>query len=160
MTRRSLSLLALPTAAFLLACGGNPAPETPPADAPAATATVIEATPSDGLSDERVMELGRGYAALVHASEWEQVWDHTHPEARQRFESFENFRGAGDQILSRLGAEMSVVSEHVEPARQGMIAEKVYFRLSNYTGVPGRQVRLMIGVMSDGSIAGMQVRPD
>ena len=158
MTRRSLSLLALPTAAFLLACGGNPAPETPPAaDAPEATA--VQATPSAGLSDERVMELGRGYAALVHAREWEQVWEHTHPEARQRFESFENFRGAGDQIMSRLGAEMSVVSEHVEPARPGMIAEKVYFRLSNYTGVPGRQVRLMIGVMSDGSIAGLQVRP-
>ena len=156
MTRRYLALLALPTAAFLFACGGNPAPGTP-ADAP--TATAAQAPEGDGLSDERVMELARGYTALLHAGEWEQLWGHLNPEARDRFESFDNFSGAGAGILARLGAEMSVVSESVEPARSGMIAEKVYLRVSNYTGVPGRQVRVMIGLMSDGSIAGMQVRP-
>ena len=154
MTRRYPTLLALPVAAFLLACGGNPEPGTP-----VAAATAVQATETPGLSDERAMELGRGYAALVQAAEWTQLWDYLHPEARARFESFENFSGAGDRIVSRLGAEMSVVSENVEPARGDMIAEKVYSRISNYTGMPGRQVRLTIGVMSDGSIAGMQVRP-
>ena len=158
MSRRYIAPVVLPIAAFTLACGGNPSPDSTPAAADAPAAITVQPEGS-ALTDARVMDLGRGYTALVHASDWTQLWENTHAEARARFDSFEDFSEAGDRIMSRLGAEMSVVIESVEPARAGMIAEKAYLRVSNYTGVPGRQVRLMIGLMSDGSIAGMQVRP-
>lgn len=144
-------------AGALAGCAGNPQPESA-APASSAQAAVL---PEAGvqLSEERVMELGRTYTGLIHAGAYEQLWQATTPEARERFGSFDEFRGTGERVASRLGEELGVITEAVEPARAGMLASKLYLRVSNYAGVPGRAVRLMVGVMDDGSIAGLQVRP-
>ena len=61
--------------------------------------------------------------------------------------------------MSQLGTEAALVGETVEPARSGMIAHKVYHRVSRYTGTEGTRVRLTIGLVNDGSIGGLTARP-
>lgn len=157
MTKKSNSLLTLSTAAFLVACGSNPPPSTPVSEAAAAVAVQPTAT-GEGLSDERAMELGRGYVALLHAGDYERLWQHVTPEAKQRFGTLDRFRSGGESALGNLGAETSVVSERVEPARAGMVADRLYLRVSHYAGAGGTPVRLLVGLKNDGSIAGLQIR--
>ena len=157
MRKRSSSLLTLSAAAFLVACGGNPPPSTPAPEAVQAVTVQATATP-EGLSDERVMELARGYVALLHARDFERLWQHLAPEAKQRFGTPEGFRSGGESALGNFGAETSVVSERVEPARPGMMADRLYLRVSQYAGANGTPVRLMVGLKNDGSIVGMQIR--
>ena len=156
MTKRSTPLLTLSAAAFMLACGGNPPASTPqPVEAEAAAAQVPV---NDGLSDERVLELGRGYAKLLHARDYEQLWQHLTPESKQRFGTVERFRSEGEGVLNDLGAETAVVRESVELPRAGMVAHKLYSRIGNYAGAQGAPMRLLIGLTKDGSIVAMQLR--
>ena len=170
MQNRSSLILALSAAAFTLGCGGNPEPSPPepaaqadtaavqaraeapavaPAQAPAAAAT---------LSDERAMELARGYVELLHAGNYAQLWEHVSPTAQERFGSVERFQSEGQRVMSELGAEVGIVSEVIEPPRAGMAANKLYLRVSHYERAPG-PVRLVLGLMNDGSIIGMNVSP-
>ena len=155
MTNRSSALLTLSAAAFLLACGGSPPPATP---APQAV-SVQPAPAAEGLSDERAMQLARGYVELLHAGDYERLWQHVTPAVRERFGTVDRFRSEGLRALSDLGAEVTVVSERVEVARAGMVADKLYMRVSHYARGPGGPVRLMLGLKNDGSIAGLQIRP-
>ncbi|HEX6369928.1 MAG TPA: hypothetical protein VF006_13495 [Longimicrobium sp.] len=157
MTKRSSSVLTLSAAAFLLACGGNPPPDTPAPQAVESVAVQPAAT-AGVLSDERAMELARGYVALLHAGDYERLWQHVTPETKQRIGSLDAFRSGGEGTLRDLGAEITVVSERVEPGRTGMVADKMYLRVSHYVGAPGTAVRLMIGLKNDGTIVGMQIR--
>ena len=113
----------------------------------------------EALSDERVMELARDYFELLQSGEYDRLWEHLAPEAQQRFGTIEQFRTASEGVMTRLGTETSVVRETVEPARAGMIADKVYHRVSRYTGAEGTAVRLTIGLVNDGSIGGLTARP-
>jgi hypothetical protein len=117
---------------------------------------------ADGpLTDERAMELARGYVELLHARDYERLWRHVTPETKQRIGTLDDFRSGAERTAGSLGAEVTVVSETVEAARAGMVADKLYVRVSHYAGAPGAPVRLMIGLKNDGSIAGLQVRrPD
>ena len=164
MTNRSSSLLALSAAAFALACGGTPepstpepvaveAPETQPAQSPA------PAVAANALTDERAMEIGRGYVELIHAGNYAQVWEHVAPSAKERLGSLEQFQSEGERVMSELGKEVGVVSEAVEAPRPGMAADKLYMRVSQYERSSGAPVRMMIGLKNDGSIVGIQVRP-
>ncbi|HEX8359671.1 MAG TPA: hypothetical protein VF613_06185 [Longimicrobium sp.] len=163
MMKKSGSLLTMSAAAFLVACGGNPpsaaptpqAARTPPA---AAGVAVRPVATNERLTDERVMDLARGYVEMLHARDFEKLWHAMAPEPKQRFGSLEQFRTGGERILTEFGAEMAVLSETVEPARTGMIADKVYLRSSYYARSGGTPVRMMIGLKSDGSIAGFQLR--
>ena len=167
MTNRSSALLAVTAAAFTLACGGNPEPSTPepvivqtttvdtaavqtPAQGPAATET---------LSDERALELARGYVELLQAGEYARIWEHVAPAAKERFGTFERFASEGQRVMEDLGAEVGIVSEGVEPPRAGMQAAKLYMRVSQYERSSGTPVRLMMGLMNDGSIIGVQIQP-
>ena len=156
MTRRSTSLLALSAAAFLAACGGNPRPATPAPRTVEAVAVPTAAT-AEALSDERAMELARGYVALLHARDYDRLWQHASPEAKQRFGTVERFRSQGERALGNLGTETVIVSERVQPASEGMLADRLYLRVSRYTGADG-PVRLMLGLKNDGSIVAMQLR--
>ncbi|MBW3569739.1 MAG: hypothetical protein KY467_01420 [Gemmatimonadetes bacterium] len=159
MTRPSTFLLAMSAAAFLAACGGSPPAATP---APEAVPDVtVRPAADEGLSDARAMELGRRYVALLHARDYDALWQHVTPEGQQRFGTLDRFRSEGERVLSGLGAETSVVSEGVEPARAGIPADKLYLRVAQYAGAEGGPVRLMMALTNDGSIAGLQVRrPD
>ena len=167
MTKRYSPLLTLSAGALIMACGGNPPattpePETAPAPAVTAPSAASDARKSAAqgheLSDERAKEIARGYVELLKAGNYEQMWEHVTPAAKERFGSFEDFRGEGERIMSDLGTEIGIVSETIEPARAGMLANKLYFRVSHYAGADGRPVRLLIGLKNDGSIAGIQVR--
>ena len=157
MTKTPNSLLTLSAAAFLVACGGNP-PSSTPAPERVQAAAVQPTAPVGPLSDERAMELACGYIALVHARDYARLWQHMAPEAKQRFGTLDQFRTGGEGALGNLGAEIAVVSERVEPATAGMVADKLYLRVSHYAQSKGVPVRLMIGLKKDGSIAGMQIR--
>lgn len=162
MTNRSGSIVALSAAAFALACGGNPEPSPPePAAAqlPAVEAPAQQPAASATLSDERAMELARGYVELIQAGDFARLWEHLAPTAKERFGSVEAFQTEGRSISEELGAEVGVVSEAVEPPRAGMQANKLYLRVSHYENRAGTPVRLAIGLMNDGSIIGMQIRP-
>jgi len=143
------------TAAFLLGCGSNPPPATPDVRE-AETAPVI--TAAQTLTDERVLELGRGYIELLAARDFERLFQHLAPQPRERFVTAERLRSETEGALNDLGKEIGVISETVEPARQGMIATKLYLRVSRYATTGEVPVRLLIGLTSDGSIAGMQLR--
>ena len=148
MTKQSRSLLIASVAASLLVFGGVFDPAA--AQTPAA---------QEALSDERVMELARGYVELLQSGEYERLWEHLAPEAQQRFGTLEQFRTASAGVMTRLGTEAALVRETVEPARAGMIAHKLYHRVSRYTGADGTPVRLTIGLVNDGSIGGLTARP-
>jgi predicted metal-dependent phosphoesterase TrpH len=151
MTEKPSGLLALSAAAFLAACTG-----TPPAGAPAPQPAV--AVPANAvLSDERAMELARGYVELLHARDYDGLWQHMAPEEKELF-SADQFRSESERTVGVLGAEVAVVSEEVQPARAGMTADKLYVRVSRYAGAE-TPVRLRIALKNDGSIAGLQVRP-
>lgn len=161
MTMRSTVLRTLSAAAFLAACGGSP-PAAAPAPQPVQAAPVQPApaaqAPAAALSDERAMELARGYVELLHAGDYDRLWQHVAPAVRERFGTVDQFRGEGVRAMGELGAEITVVSEQVEVARAGMVADKLYLRVSHYAGAPEGPVRLMLGLKNDGSIAGLQVR--
>jgi len=158
MTRTFRSLLALSAPAIMLACGGNPDPATPaPASAPATQPPAAAA--EQGLTDERVYELGRGYMDMIHAGEFDRLWERVSPAGKEAFGSFEAFRAEGANIVNELGAEILTVDESVQPARAGMRATKVYVRDGRYAGADDRTVRFIIGLMEDGTIAGISVRP-
>ena len=123
--------------------------------APAAAQTPV----AEGISDERVLELARGYADLLFAGDYEALWEHVSPEGKARFGTLEAFRSGGQGVMSRLGEEKLIVSENVEPATAGMIATKVYLRVSHYSGAEGSPVRLIIGLKDDGTIGGIAARP-
>ena len=167
MTNRSSSLLALSAAAFALACGGTPEPSTPepvaveaPQSQPAQTpAPAAAAAVAGTLTDERAMEIARGYVELLHAGNYAQVWEHVTPSAKERFGSLEQFQSEGERVMSDLGKEVGIVSEAVEQPRAGMQADKLYMRVSHYERSSGAPVRMMIGLKNDGSIVGIQVRP-
>ncbi|HEX2210732.1 MAG TPA: hypothetical protein VHG93_23825 [Longimicrobium sp.] len=152
MTERPSGLLVLSAAAFLAACAG-----TPPAGAPAPQPAVAVPAADAVLSDERAMELARGYVELLHARDYDGLWQHMAPEEKERF-SADQFRSESERTVGSLGAEVAVVSEEVQPARAGMAADKLYVRVSRYAGA-GTPVRLRIALKNDGSIAGLQVRP-
>jgi hypothetical protein len=165
MTNRSSSLFALSAAAFTLACGGNPEPSTPEpavAQSPAAQApaqTSVGAPAADTtLSDERAMELARGYFDLLQAGNFAQAWEHVSPTGQARFGSLDRFQSEGQRILGELGAEVGIVSEAIEPPRAGMAASKLYMRVSRYERASG-PVRMVIGLLNDGSIIGINVGP-
>ena len=159
MTNRSSSLIALSAAALVVACASNPPASSAPEVVPVATAEV-QATPADtNLTDARAMELGRKYAAMFHGRSFDSLWTYATPASKERFGSVERFRTGGEQALTQIGAETGIVSETVEPASAGMTASKAYVRVSNYAGSQGTPVRLVIGLMNDGTIAGMQIRP-
>lgn len=157
MMKTPRSLLTLSVTAFLLACGGNPPPDAPEADE--VDAVAVDPAPTDQvLSDERAMEIGRDYVEALQARDFERLWQHVTPESKQRFGTVERFRTEGSAVLDELGAELGVMSEDVEPARAGMMADKLYLRVSTYAGSEGDPVRLMIGLANDGSIVGVQFR--
>lgn len=141
------SLFSVFVAAFLLVCGGVVEP------------VAAQSPVQEGLSEARVMELARGYVELLQAGEYDRLWEHLAPEAQQRFGTLEQFRTASEGVMTRLGTEIVVLEERVEPARSGMVAHKLYHRISNYTGAEGASVRLTIGLVNDGSIGGMTARP-
>ena len=157
MPRISRSLLALSAAGFMAACSRNPqpsAPETREAD----TVAVQPAPAGAPLTDARVMELGRRYIELLAARDFEQLWQHLAARPKERFGTAERLRSETEGGLNDLGKEIGVISESVEPARQGMVATKLYLRVSRYEKSGEVPVRLLIGLTSDGSIAGMQLR--
>lgn len=157
MNRTTPYAFVLPAALLIQACaGGAPPAQAVPEEVVSAESAVASGGP---LSDERAMELGRVYIALVHAGEIEQLWEHMAPEARERIGSYEEFRAGHERVASRLGAEISVVRETVEPASAGMIASRMYTRVSNYSGMPGRAVRIVIGLTDAGTIGGMRAGP-
>ena len=147
MTKRTHFLTTPFLAAFLLVCGAGVQP------------VAAQETAQDGISDERVTELARGYVELLQAGEFESLWEHLAPEAKERFGTFEQFRSASEGVMNRLGTEITLVEENVEPARLGMVAHKMYHRISHYTGAQGTPVRLTIGLVNDGTIGGMTARP-
>lgn len=147
MTTRSRLGVGAAVGAFLLVCGGVARP------------LEAQSPVQEGLSDARVMELARDYIALLQAGEYDRLWEHLAPEAQQRFGTIEQFRTASQTVMGRLGTEVLVVEETVEPARVGMIAHKMYHRVSTYTGAEGGRVRLTIGLVNDGSIGGLTARP-
>lgn len=156
MRTRTHALLAITTAALLTGCGAHaqaPAPEPEPAG------DVETGLGEEQLTDERVTELASGYLDLMHDRAWEQLWEHVAPEGRQNFGSFEEFRTSGANIMDRLETPVAVESETVEPARAGMLADRLYMRVAYYSGGQGRRVRLLVGLMKDGSIAGIQIQP-
>lgn len=163
MTNRPRPLLTLAAAALLAACGGNPEPATPAAQADTAAqaspADTVAAQPAGELTDERAMELARGYVAMLHSRDFAGLWERVTPESRQRFGTFDAFRQAGDQILTNLGAELAVESETVEAPQAGMPAARVYHRVSMYENSETQPVRLSIAMTADGSIAAIQLRP-
>jgi hypothetical protein len=122
--------------------------------APAASTAPEPAFPA-ALTDARVLGLGRDYAALLHAREYDRLWSHLTPEARSRLGTLASFRTWADQHLDGLGEEQSVIRETMELPREGMRADRLYIRLSRYAEVPAR---LIIGLRNDGSIVGMQLR--
>ena len=156
MTERLSGLLALSAAAFLAACAG-----TPPAGAPEPAlqpSVAVPAADADAvLSDERAMQLARGYVELLHARDYDGLWQHMASEEKELF-SADQFRSESERTVGVLGAEVAVVSEEVQPARAGMAADKLYVRVSRYAGTE-TPVRLRIALKNDGSIAGLQVRP-
>ena len=156
MTYRSGWILTASAAALVLACGGNsPAPGPEPEQLqPTAEATATQ----EELTDDRVIELARGYVELLQARDFERLWQHVSPEARQRIGSLDEFRSGSEAVLNRLGAEVGMISETVEPARAGMVADKLYFRVSHYAGAKEGPVRLLVGLKNDGSIAGFNVQ--
>ncbi|MGE5926590.1 MAG: hypothetical protein ACM357_04500 [Gemmatimonadota bacterium] len=107
------------------------------------------------LSDARVLELGRGYAALLQAREYDRLWQHLTPEAQARLGSPASFRSWAEQNRDGLGDEQSAIRESVELPRPGMRADRLYLRVSRHAEVPAR---LVIGLRNDGSIVGMQLR--
>ena len=161
--------LALTAAALTFACGGNPEPVTPePAsvEAPAAQAPAAQApaaqTPAEPaatatLSDERAMELASGYVELLQAGDFAQLWEHLAPAAKERFGTLEKFQTEGARIMNELGPEVATIREAVEQPRAGMQADKLYLRVSHYATAGETPVRMMIGLMNDGSIIGMNV---
>ena len=156
MMKRYNTPAILSAVALIAACSGNPPAATPePAAAPA---PVSSAAPVQELTDERAMEIARGYIELLKARNYEKMWEHVAPAAKQRIGSLEAFREEGERVMTDLGAEIGIVSETIEPARAGMLANKLYFRVSHYAGADGTPVRLLIGLTNDGSIAGIQVR--
>lgn len=162
--KRSTGLVALTAAAFTFACGGNPEPSTPePADIPPAAAQTPAQTPAqppaatETLTDERAMELARGYIELVHAGDFARLWEHVAPAGKERFGSFETFQAEGARIMGELGPEVGILREAVEQPRAGMRANKLYVRVSQYASAGEAPVRMMIGLLNDGSIIGMQV---
>lgn len=156
MTKASSSLLTLSAAAFLAACGGSPPPSTR-APEPVQAVAVQPAATGEGLSDERAMELARGYVELLHAGDYERLWEHMAPATRERIGTLDEFRSGGQRSQGPLGPEVTVVSERVEAARAGMAADKLYVRVSHYAAVEG-PVRLMMGLKNDGSIVAVQLR--
>ena len=155
MTTTIRSLATLSAAALLQGCAAAP-PAAAPTPAPAAAAVHAEAAAE--LTEARALELGRGYVALMHAGDYDQLWAHLTPAAQENFGSIEAFRSGGERALGGLGEEVVVVGERVEAARPGMMADRLYLRTSRYTADPETSVRLMIGLKHDGSIAGIQVR--
>jgi hypothetical protein len=148
----------LSTVTFLLACGGNLPPRIPEPEGPATMAVEVAADGGE-LSDARVMELGRGYAELLYAGNYDQLWQHLTPESKARFGTVDGFRSGGEDAMNGLGAESAVLRESVELPRAGMMADRLYLRVSHYSASAGTPVRLMIGLKHDGSIVGLQLRP-
>ena len=168
MTFRPALLPTLLASAVLAGCASNTPASTPePASAtpavaqpaPATTAEGTTAPPTAEISDERVMALGREYAALLHAGDFDKLWAKSAPEAQARFGTLDRFKAEGGSVMTNVGAEMGLVSERVEPARAGMLANKLYLRIGHYTKTGETPVRLVIGLKNDGTIAGVQVRP-
>ena len=166
MTNRSTAIIALTAAAFTFACGSNPEPVTPPpadvqapaAQAPAAQPPAAETpAPTATLTDERVMELARGYVEMLQDRDWAGVWEHVAPAGKERFGSLETFATEGERVMDELGPEVATVSETVEEPRAGMLANKVYIRVSHYEAAGDGPVRMMIGLLNDGSIVGVGV---
>ena len=157
MTNRSTLLLTI-SAASIVACSRNAPPSTPETREVETTAVTPAPAPGAALTDERAMELGRGYIELLAARDFAQLWQHLAPQPKERFGTVERFRAETEGALNTLGKEVGVISERIEPARQGMVATKLYFRISRYTGNGETPVGLMIGLTNDGSIAGMQLR--
>lgn len=147
MRKITRSLMTVAVAASLLVLGGGV--ERASAQAPA----------QEGISDERVKELARGYYELLIEGKYDQLWEHLAPQAKQRFGTLDEFRRESAGVMGRLGTEALMVEEIVEPARVGMVAHKVYHRISRYSGVEGSAVRMTIGLVNDGSIGGMAARP-
>ena len=140
-------LMTVAVAASLLALGGG-----------VERASAQEAV-QEGISDERVKELARGYYELLHDGKYDQLWQHLAPQAKQRFGTLEEFRRKSAGVMERLGTEALMVEEIVEPARVGMVAHKVYHRISRYSGVEGSAVRMTIGLVNDGTIGGLNAQP-
>jgi hypothetical protein len=168
MTFRPALLPTLFASAVLAGCASNtpattpePAAATPAAAQPApATTAPATATPASAeLTDERTMALGREYAALLHAGEFAKLWEKSSPEAQARFGTVEKFTTEGQGVMTRVGSDMGMVSERVEPARAGMAANKLYIRIGHYATTGQTPVQLVIGLKNDGTIAGLQVRP-
>ena len=168
MTFRPALLPTLCASAVLAGCASNtpastpePAAATPAVaePAPATTAPATSGAATSELTDERTMALGREYAALLHAGDYEKLWEKSAPEAKERFGTLERFKTEGGSVMANVGAEMGMVSERVEPARQGMVANKLYLRIGHYAKTGQTPVRLVIGLKNDGTIAGLQVRP-
>ena len=157
MTNRFTFLLIL-SAATIVACSRNPTPTTPAARE--VETTLAQPAPAAGapLTDERAMELGRGYIEMLANRDFAQLWQHLAPQPKERFGTVERFRAETEGALNTLGKEVGVISERIEPARQGMVATRLYFRISRYAGNGETPVGLMIGLTNDGSIAGMQLR--
>ena len=156
--------LSFPTAAAAagLACAGNPPPPVTAvvpavAAAPAASTAPGRASPAAPatLSDARVLELGRNYAALFQAREYDQLWSHLTPEAHARLGTLASFRAWADRNLDGLGVEQRVIRESVELPREGVRADRLYLRLSRHGEA---SARLAIGLRNVGSIVGMQLR--
>ena len=167
MTFRPALLPTLLASAVLAGCASNtpaaaPAPDaaTPAVaqPAPAAATPAPSAAATAELTDERVMTLGREYAAMLHAGEFDKLWEKSAPEAQQRFGTLERFRTEGGSVMTNVGSDMGMISERVEPARQGMLANKLYIRMGHYSKTGQTPVRLVIGLKNDGTIAGVQVR--
>ncbi len=161
---KSNQIASLAAMLLLFACAGNPSPAAAPGVTPVpqrSQPSVSEGAAAPGPeipSDARVIELGRRYFELLQARDHDQVWSNLTPEARARFASVAEFGSWTESVLDSLGSEVGVIREAVELPRPGMLADRLYFRVSRYAGAGATPVRLLIGMKNDGSIVGMQVR--